>query len=81
MSIAKAGLVASLPSKTTVIAAANPADGHYQRSKTLKQNLRIDAPMLSRFDLVYLLIDKPDSQLDLLLSEHILSTTTNSKST
>eukprot|EP00210_Caulerpa_lentillifera_P002909 g2777.t1 len=73
VSIAKGGLVASLPSKTTVIAAANPADGHYQHSKTLKQNLRIEAPMLSRFDLVYVLIDKPDSDFDQLISEHILS--------
>ncbi|GJU00829.1 probable DNA helicase MCM8 isoform X2 [Tanacetum coccineum] len=71
--VAKAGLVASLSAQTTVLAAANPVGGHYNRAKTVNENLRINAPLLSRFDLVFILLDKPDELLDKRVSEHIMS--------
>jgi DNA helicase MCM8 len=40
ISLAKAGLVCSLPARTSVIAAANPAGGHYNRAKTVSENLK-----------------------------------------
>lgn len=58
--MAKAGLVASLPARTTVLAAANPLGGHYNRGKTLNENLKMSGPMLSRFDLVFVMLDRPD---------------------
>ncbi|XP_076938678.1 putative DNA helicase MCM8 [Bidens hawaiensis] len=73
VSVAKAGLVASLSAQTTVLAAANPVGGHYNRAKTVNENLKINAPLLSRFDLVFILLDKPDEKLDKQLSEHIMS--------
>ncbi|KAL9993384.1 putative DNA helicase [Helianthus debilis subsp. tardiflorus] len=73
VSVAKAGLVASLSAQTTVLAAANPVGGHYNRAKTVNENLKINAPLLSRFDLVFILLDKPDEQLDKQVSEHIMS--------
>ena len=73
VSVAKAGLVANLPARTTVIAAANPAGGRYNRGKTVQENLKISAPMLSRFDLVFVLMDKPDMEMDQKLSEHVMS--------
>ncbi|KAK7285096.1 hypothetical protein RJT34_19855 [Clitoria ternatea] len=73
VSIAKAGLVASLSSRTSVLAAANPVGGHYNRAKTVNENLKMSAPLLSRFDLLFILLDKPDELLDKRVSEHIMS--------
>ncbi|KAH7513013.1 hypothetical protein FEM48_Zijuj12G0151300 [Ziziphus jujuba var. spinosa] len=73
VSIAKAGLIASLSARTSVLAAANPVGGHYNRAKTVNENLKISAALLSRFDLVFILLDKPDELLDKRVSEHIMS--------
>eukprot|EP00871_Galdieria_phlegrea_P000476 jgi/Galph1/1429/GphlegSOOS_G111.1 len=51
ISIAKAGIQATLNARTAILAAANPVGGRYDRSKTLKQNLAMSAPIMSRFDL------------------------------
>ena len=50
VSVAKAGLVASLPARTSVLAAANPVDGHYNRAKTVHENIKMSPAMLSRFE-------------------------------
>lgn len=71
VSVAKAGVLCSLPSRTTIIAAANPSGGHYDKSKTVSENLKIWPTLLSRFDLVFILLDKADAHLDNLLTEHI----------
>ncbi|XP_044744963.1 DNA helicase MCM8-like [Coccinella septempunctata] len=73
ISIAKAGITCTLPSRTTILAAANPAGGHYNKAKTVAENLKISAPMLSRFDLIFILLDNPDEEIDMLLSRHILA--------
>lgn len=72
VSIAKAGAVASLAARTAVIAAANPAGGSYNRMRTLAENIKLPSPLLSRFDLIFLLLDTPDQQRDAALSRHIL---------
>ncbi|KAG2441933.1 hypothetical protein HXX76_003538 [Chlamydomonas incerta] len=74
VSVAKAGLVANLPARASILAAANPAGGHYNRAKTLAENLKSTSPaMLSRFDLIFVLLDRPDEQLDQALSEHVMA--------
>jgi DNA helicase MCM8 len=73
ISIAKAGVVCSLAARTSIIAAANPIGGHYDRTRTVAENIKIPAPLLSRFDIVFILLDKPDADRDLLLSEHVLA--------
>ncbi|KAL5711249.1 DNA helicase [Ranunculus cassubicifolius] len=73
VSVAKAGMVASLSARTSVLAAANPVGGHYNRAKTVNENLKMSAALLSRFDLVFILLDKPDELLDKRLSDHIMS--------
>lgn len=60
ISIAKAGIVCSLPARTAILAAANPVSGHYNRAKTVAENLRMGQPLLSRFDLVFILLDRPN---------------------
>ncbi|KAL6620376.1 hypothetical protein ACP70R_035515 [Stipagrostis hirtigluma subsp. patula] len=73
VSVAKAGLVASLSARTSVLAAANPVGGHYDRAKTVNENLKMSAALLTRFDLVFILLDKPDEFLDKRLSDHIIA--------
>ncbi|GAB2210512.1 hypothetical protein Droror1_Dr00015779 [Drosera rotundifolia] len=73
VSVAKAGLIASLSARTSILAAANPVGGHYNRAKTVNENLKMSAALLSSFDLVFILLDKPDEHLDKRVSEHIMS--------
>ncbi len=72
VSIAKAGLVASLPARTTIVAAANPVEGHYNKSMSLSQNLKMSPALFSRFDLVFLMLDKPSKSADKKLASHII---------
>lgn len=71
VSIAKAGVLCSLPARTCVLAAANPVGGHYDSSRTVSENIKIKPALLSRFDLVYIILDKPNEHLDKLLTNHI----------
>ena len=73
VSVAKAGLTATLPSRAAVLAAANPAKGQYNRSKSIKENLKMSPALLSRFDLCFILVDTPDDELDDHLSRHVLA--------
>ncbi|EQC42873.1 hypothetical protein SDRG_00592 [Saprolegnia diclina VS20] len=72
ISIAKAGIVCNLNARTSVIAAANPSGGHYNRSRSVSENLKMKAALLSRFDLIFVLLDRPDSNRDHMLSEHVM---------
>ena len=73
VSIAKAGVVASLPARCSVIAAANPKHGSYNMSKTVAENLNMARPILSRFDLVFILRDRADKEQDRLVSTNIMN--------
>lgn len=73
ISIAKAGMVASLSARTSVLAAANPVGGHYDRSKTVTENLRMHPALLSRFDLLFIILDRPDEERDRQLSAHVMA--------
>jgi DNA helicase MCM8 len=74
ISIAKSGMVTSLKSRASVLAAANPIGGHYNRRKTVCENLKMATALLTRFDLVFILLDKPDDGHDRKISEHIMRT-------
>lgn len=58
ISIAKAGVRATLNARTSILAAANPIGGRYDRAKSLKQNIAMTAPIMSRFDLFFVLVDE-----------------------
>ncbi|XP_049692661.2 DNA helicase MCM8 [Helicoverpa armigera] len=79
VSVAKGGVVCSLAARATVLAAANPAAGSYNRSKTVAENLKLNSALLSRFDLVFILLDQPDEKMDAMLSEHVLALHTGQK--
>jgi len=73
ISIAKAGICCSLPARTSVLAAANPVGGHYNKAKSVSENLKMSSALLSRFDLIFILLDKPDQEMDHFLSEHVMA--------
>ncbi|KAI8915900.1 DNA replication licensing factor MCM8 [Gorgonomyces haynaldii] len=72
ISVAKASIVCTLPARASIIAAANPHGGHYNKQKTVSENLRMSGALLSRFDLVFILLDKADQTMDKFLSNHIM---------
>ncbi len=73
VSIAKAGIVASLNSRTSVLAAGNPKFGRYDESLTIPENLNLPPPIVSRFDLIWLLKDRPNEGKDRALAEYVLN--------
>jgi DNA replication licensing factor MCM7 len=57
----------SLNARVSILAAANPAFGKYNPKKTIEQNIQLPAALLSRFDVLWLMQDKPDRDSDLRL--------------
>jgi len=74
VSIAKAGFKMTLPAKTSILAAANPKYGKYDMTSSLTDNIDIPVPLLSRFDLIWLLRDVVDITEDSKKAEHVLNT-------
>ena len=73
ISVTKAGIQATLNARTSVLAAANPVFGRYDRTKTLRQNITISAPIMSRFDLFYVILDELDEERDEAIASHIIN--------
>lgn len=72
ISIAKAGIMATLNSRCSVLAAANPKFGRFDRYKSIAEQIDLPSPILSRFDLIFVVEDKPDVERDTKLASHIL---------
>ena len=72
ISITKAGVKATLNARTSILAAANPVGGRYDRSKSLKQNLNMGAPIMSRFDLFFILVDDCNEVTDYAIARRIV---------
>ncbi len=74
VSVAKGGIVATLNARTSILAAANPVFGKYDPYKNIYENVSLPTPLLSRFDLVFIIRDIPDRAKDEKLASHILET-------
>uniref|UniRef100_A0A3B4B636 DNA helicase n=1 Tax=Periophthalmus magnuspinnatus TaxID=409849 RepID=A0A3B4B636_9GOBI len=72
ISITKAGVKATLNARTSILAAANPVSGRYDRSKSLKQNVNLTAPIMSRFDLFFILVDDCNEVTDYAIARRIV---------
>lgn len=77
ISIAKAGVRATLNARTSILAAANPINGRYDRSKSLQQNIQLSAPIMSRFDLFFILVDECNEITDYAIARKILDLHSN----
>ena len=73
ISITKAGIQATLNARASILAAANPVFGRYDRGKTLKANVALSAPILSRFDLFFVVLDEMDDLNDFRVAQHIIN--------
>lgn len=72
ISIAKAGIHATLNARTSILAAANPIGGRYNRKLGLRSNLNMTAPIMSRFDLFFVVLDDCNERIDTQLASHIV---------
>ncbi|KAK6463972.1 MCM2/3/5 family-domain-containing protein [Scheffersomyces coipomensis] len=71
ISIAKAGIITTLNARTSILASANPINSRYDPNLPVTANIDLPPPLLSRFDLVYLILDKVDENLDRQLARHL----------
>lgn len=72
VSIAKAGIVARLNARTSVLAAGNPKHGRYDPAQPVSKNIDLPPTILSRFDLIFIVQDLPHAEHDRRLAKHIL---------
>ncbi|CAB3401260.1 unnamed protein product [Caenorhabditis bovis] len=72
ISITKTGVKATLNARASILAAANPVGGRYDRSKPLKYNVQMSAPIMSRFDLFFVLVDECNEATDYAIARRIL---------
>ena len=71
-SIAKGGIVATLNARTSILAAANPMYGKYDPFKNITENVNLPIPLLTRFDLIFVVRDIPTKERDEKIARHII---------
>ena len=72
VSIAKAGIIATLNARTSILASANPVESRYNPSLSVVENIKLPPTLLSRFDLIYLILDAPNVESDRRLAQHLV---------
>jgi len=73
LSIAKAGIICQLNARTSVLAGANPIESQWNKDKTIIENIQLPHTLLSRFDLIFLMLDPQDELYDKRLARHLVS--------
>ncbi|KAI8817905.1 MCM2/3/5 family-domain-containing protein [Fimicolochytrium jonesii] len=72
ISVAKAGIITTLNARTSILACANPIKSKFDENLSVIENVNLPAPLLSRFDLTYLILDKPNERDDRRLAQHLV---------
>lgn len=73
ISVAKAGITATLQCRCSMLAAANPKYGRFEEDTPIADQIDLPPALMSRFDLIFVLTDKPDKKRDTAITEHILN--------
>ncbi|XP_040567815.1 DNA replication licensing factor MCM4 [Lepeophtheirus salmonis] len=73
LSIAKAGIICQLNARTSILAAANPIESQWNARRTIVENIQLPHTLMSRFDLIFLLLDPQDEVYDRRLARHLVS--------
>jgi len=73
ISIAKAGIQATLNARTSILAAANPVGGRYNKKMSLRANVAMSGPIMSRFDLFFVVLDECNEDVDFAIASHIVN--------
>ncbi|XP_058837932.1 DNA replication licensing factor MCM4 [Topomyia yanbarensis] len=73
LSIAKAGIICQLNARTSILAAANPSESQWNKNKTIIDNVQLPHTLMSRFDLIFLILDPQDEVFDRRLAAHLVS--------
>ena len=73
LSIAKAGIICQLNARTSILAAANPIESQWNNKRTIVENIQLPHTLLSRFDLIFLILDPQDEIYDRRLGRHLVS--------
>lgn len=73
LSIAKAGIICQLNARTSILAAANPSESQWNKNKNIIDNVHLPHTLLSRFDLIFLMLDPQDELFDKRLATHLVS--------
>lgn len=73
VSITKAGILATLNARTSILASANPVESRYNARLSVVENIKLPPTLLSRFDLIYLILDNPNADSDRRLAKHLVS--------
>ncbi|EGY22800.1 DNA replication licensing factor mcm7 [Verticillium dahliae VdLs.17] len=71
ISISKAGISTTLNARTSILAAANPLYGRYNTRLSPVENINLPAALLSRFDIMFLILDTPNRESDAQLAKHV----------
>ena len=79
ISISKAGITTTLNARTSILAAANPLYGRYNTRISPVENINLPAALLSRFDVLFLMLDQPSRDADEQLAQHVAYVHMNSK--
>ena len=72
VSVAKAGIISTLNARTSVLASANPVKSRYEPRLSVIDNIQLPPSLISRFDLIYLVLDRVDESSDMRLAEHLI---------
>merc|ERR1711920_662355 len=73
VSVAKAGIVCSLNARTSILASANPKESAYDPKLSVVENIHLPKNLMSRFDFIWLMLDKRDREMDTRLATHLVS--------
>jgi len=73
ISVAKAGITATLQSRCAVLGAANPKYGRFDENRSIAEQIDLPPALLSRFDAIFTMTDRPNSEMDTRIAKHILT--------